>query len=911
MTRLSAALLFSLASTLVLGLPAQAQNGPLARLGLQGFGATDLSYDPAIPEPAEVLGYEVGEWHVRHDQLVRYMEILAEASPRVSLEIQGHTHEQRPQILVAVTSEANQGRLEDIRRRHLQNLRGDGPEPSEEALAAQPAIVWLGYSIHGDEASGSNASLPLAYHLAAAQGREHEKLLEETIVLIDPSLNPDGLGRFAQWANGHRGRQPAGDPSHREHVQAWPGGRGNHYWFDLNRDWLLLQQPESRARMATYQRWRPHLSGDFHEMGSDRTYFFQPGVPLRANPLIPQENQQLTGRIARFHAAALDRAGELYYTEEGFDDFYPGKGSTYPDLTGGVGVLFEQGSSRGHRHETKNGLRTFQQAVANQLRTSLSMIEGARDQRRQLVGYRAAFARQARDLLRKEGTAGWVVSVDGDPARGRALVELLRRHEIRVHELGRTLLLEDQPFEAGTAYWVPAEQDAALLARSLFETRTTFADSTFYDVSAWNLALAFGARWQEIGLKGFDPRIEGALIEEPAAVAGRVPRQFSEQSLATSSAYAYLLSPSAHYLHRGLHRLLEAQIPVRLATRPFEAQVDDGILRPFPAGTPIVLRSRELRASQQPESLLWDVARKDAVDVWAVESGLTLVGLDLGSPSTEPLRLPKPVLVVGEGVNRYDAGEVWHLLDARFGIELPLVEMDRLGPLDLGRYTHLLLADGDYAKLAGKTAESLRQWVRQGGTLVASSRASGWVDQHVLADPGNEEEGAKETPKQQEEAPPGASNPEESPTSAPAEGEPSERGVSYGDFEKDRQAQRITGAIFQANLDLTHPLAFGYGREEIAFLRRSADPLSPARSPYEVVARYTAEPLAAGYASPENLEKLAGTPAVIATRLGRGVVVRFADNLNFRAYWHGTTKLYMNALYFSGAIGDTPPPAEW
>ena len=294
----------------------------------------DVVFDPAIPTPEEVLGYQVGEWHVRHDQLVRYMEVLAQKSDRINFEIIGRTHEQRPLVMLTVTAPNKLTQIEQIRQAHLARLGNNSKKANDE-----PAVVWMGYSVHGNESSGSNASLLTAYYLAAAQGDEINNLLNNTVILLDPSLNPDGLARFANWANSNRGMNLSSDPKTREHTENWPSSRTNHYWFDLNRDWLLLQHPESRARIAKFHQWKPNVLTDFHEMGPNSSYFFQPGIPSRKHPITPIENVTLTKAIANYHAKTLDENNALYFTEESFDDFYYGKGSTYPDVNGGIGIL--------------------------------------------------------------------------------------------------------------------------------------------------------------------------------------------------------------------------------------------------------------------------------------------------------------------------------------------------------------------------------------------------------------------------------------------------------------------------------------------------------------------------------------------------------------------------------------------
>jgi hypothetical protein len=360
------------------------------------------------------------------------------------------------------------------------------------ALAGRPVVVWLGYSDPRQralEGPTPRCSSPTTWR---RRGAEVEELLERTVVLLDPSLNPDGLARFAHWVActaAAAGRRPATAST----VEGWPSARTNHYWFDLNRDWLLLQHPESRARVATLQRWRPNVVADFHEMGTDSTFFFQPGVPSRQNPLTPERNLELTREIARFHADAFDRAGSLYYSEETFDDFYYGKGSTYPDVQGAVGILFEQASSRGIRAAQRPGGAHLRRSVANQLRASFSTLAGAAAKRTTCSPGSATSTARPCGRRRPDPVGGWIVGRPAATRRARhELVAILDAHGIRVHRLARDTSAGGATFAAGEAFVVPAAQRQARLAEALFERRTEFADETFYDVSAWTLPLAFG-----------------------------------------------------------------------------------------------------------------------------------------------------------------------------------------------------------------------------------------------------------------------------------------------------------------------------------------------------------------------------------------------------------------------------------
>ncbi len=850
-----------------------------AEADLSYYLPADVDYDPAIPTPAEVLGFEVGEWHVRHDQLVAYLERLAEGSERVRILETGRTHERRPLLMLTVSSPQNLGRLEEIREEHL---KLSDPAAEMPDLSRTPAVVNLGYSVHGNEASGSNASLLAAYHLAAARGDEIDRLLAETVILIDPSLNPDGLSRFAQWANMHRGQVLVDDPDHREHREGWPNGRTNHYWFDLNRDWLLAQQPETQARLVQFHRWRPNVLIDVHEMGSSSTYFFQPGVPVRKHPLTPERNVALTAEIARYHAEALDRIGSLYYSEETFDDFYYGKGSTYPDLHGAVGILFEQASVRGHLQETPNGVLSFPFAIRNQLRTTLSTLSAALDKRRELLEYQREFFRSALEQAAGDDLAAYVFGDPRDPARNHHLLELLLRHRIEVHALSTTIDAAGQRFEAGRAYLVPLRQRQYRLVRSLFERRVDFPDTTFYDVSAWTLPLAFGLPFAELGARDFRPSLLGERLEETQLPTGAATPE--------TPAYAYVFEWDGYYAPRALYRLLAAEVRARLATRPFSAVTRDG-QRDFGTGTILIPTGIQEVDGQTILDLTRHAARDDAIEVHVLDSGLTPQGIDLGSPSFKALELPEPALVVGEGVDTYAAGEIWHLLDRRHEMPVSLIERDTLAEIDLAKYTHLILVDGKYGDDAD-LGRKIWRWVEGGGVLIAVQRAVPWIDSEVRETPES-----AETPPAPADAP--AADPEATPDRRP-----------YGQHEQDRAAQLISGAIFQVDLDVTHPLAYGYRRATLPVFRNREVFLAPEEDPYVSVAVYSSDPLLAGYVSAENLARLPGTPALTARRRGRGAVVRMADGPGFRAFWYGTDKLLMNAIFFAPVLEDTAKPGR-
>ena len=863
----------------------------------------DLTHDDAIAKPSATLGYEVGEWHVRHDQVVHYAERLAASSDRVVLQDYARSHEQRRLFHLVISSPLNLRHLDDIRRRHLRRLSGDDDDTDDEPLADQPIVVCLGYSVHGNESSGANAALLVAWHLAAAQGKAIDDLLARCVILIDPCLNPDGLSRFAQWANMHKGRRLNADRLHREHREAWPNGRTNHYWFDLNRDWLLLRHPESRGRIDRFHEWRPTVVTDVHEMGTDATYFFQPGVRARHNPLIPRRNYELTGKIAAYHGAALDRIGSLYYTGEQFDDFYFGKGSTYPDAHGSIGILFEQGSSRGHLQESIHGDVSFPFTIRNQLRTSLSTLKAVSEMRTELLAYQRECGKTARFEAAADSAKAWVFGDADDPVRTAEMVELLRRHRIDVHCLGRDLAphatddgtAASSPsatarfdFAVASSFIVPANQPQYRLAKALFERRTTFTDNTFYDVSAWTLPLAFAMPFRELGAAEYDVKLLGEkVVERRPKVSPSSPKTDEPVPDASAVTVGWALDWRRSDAPHVLGAALRAGHTARVATKAFSATTATGVRR-FDAGSVVLSASIEKVADLAALVAEHDDGNGSQL-LHRITSGMATDGIDLGSPSLQPVRHPKVLLAAGKGVSTYEAGEVWHLLDHRFDIDCSVVELDDFDGLDFSRYTVLVMVNGKYGSWDDDTIAALGRWVESGGTVIATKSATEWVQHDLMGQ-------NLTAPKK-----PSTSASTSTQASSAAEKKKSPT-LTYAEQGRHRAEHRIGGAIFDSRIDVTHPLGYGYARRWLPIFRNSTRVLPEPSDPVTAVVRYTTSPLMAGYASDRNVRRVAGTPAVVAEKFGRGTVIRMVDNPNFRAYWLGTTRMFLNAIYFGSAI---------
>jgi len=882
--RLDPRLLRSLALAAVVAAPAHAQLGApdTGAQPLDWYLPEGVAYDAAFPVPADALGWEIGTWHARHDQIVDWFELIAEASPRVSIEVYGTTHEMKPLVLATVTSPANHARLDELRRAHVDAVLS-GAESHDG-----PGVVWMGYGVHGNEPSASNAAMLTGYHLAAATGEEIEAFLDDTVVLIDVCLNPDGHDRFAQWVNSHRGVELVGDPAHREHREAWPGGRTNHYWFDLNRDWLLLTHPESRGRIERFHAWMPQVVTDYHEMGTGSSYFFQPGIPTRTNPITPFENVELTRAIAKYHAAALDELGSLYYTEESFDDFYYGKGSTYPDAHGCIGILFEQASSRGHWQENDFGGVSFPFTIKNQFTTSLSTFAAFDALRDDLSDYQRRFYRSALDEAGQAEVAGYVFGAPEDPARARRMAETLHRHGIEVHAV--TDERANDGYRPGAAWVVPCTQPQYRLVRALFELRTSWDDNTFYDVSSWAFPLSFGVQFEALDAAGL-----ARVRDEEAYAPGPVGGRFEAAARPVAWAFEWHSSQAA----RALQGLLDAGVKARVAKQRFGALTQGGAETRFDRGTIVVPRGiQELALDEVRDALRR--ASELGLEVFAIQSGLTFEGHDLGSNDVRALTAPKPLLLVGDGVSAYEAGEVWHHLDQRVGLGVSMVERDDFDRIDLDDYTHLVLVSGATGGWDDEGTARVRDWVADGGVVVAVKRAAVWAARELMSNADEEADGDANAEGDAEDDADEETDAEDEPASDEAR-------PSYADYGDLRSKERVAGTIFEATLDLTHPLCFGYARETLPVFRNFNSTLPESADPFAVPVRYTDAPLLAGFASEPNVERIAGTPIVRAQRVGSGTVVALVDDPLFRGVWDGTAKLFENALYFARAIDRTGP----
>ena len=815
--------------------------------------------DAAIQSPEQFFGFPIGSRHLRHDQVTAYWKYLAESSDRVTLLPYGETH----LVVAAITSAQHAAELSTIEQQRPQLASGEFSGDLQQQLL----VMYMGYCVHGDEASAVNAAPLVAYHLASSNSAEVLAWLEKSIFLVDPALNPDGVDRFANWANETRGRFASDSSIDREHVQPWPGGRTNYYWFDLNRDLLPAVHPESQGRLALFSKWQPNVVLDFHEMGGSSTYFFQPGIPARNNPFTPEKNLELTRKFAAEHAKSMDAAGELYFTEERFDDFYPGKGSTYPDLHGAVGILFEQGSTRGLKLKNETTDRHFRDTVANQVRTSLSSLRAAHEHRDELLELQSSFYASALEQGKSDTTTAYVLT--GSPSRIEAAARLLNLHSIKAYQPTSNILLAGAQYESANVLVIPTAQAEYQFIRSLMEPLQSFRENIFYDVSTWHLPSAFDL---DMHLHQNDLP-EGWLANLWRDTSDEAAGRMVEAADETLAGFAF--SPVELDAPRLVVALQTVDAKIYVATKPFVCQNER-----WPIGTFLVLKQPNQSRWQQISDVIANSAL--GVSVRPLRSGLTEVGPDLGSNTTLVLPKSAPLLIVGRGTNANEAGALWHFLDHRMEQPATLVDAEDIAAADLKEFTCVILPGGSYSQWGAGQVDSLRSYLRSGGTLIATTSSVNWLRRVELLS-----KGESLTPQ---------------PTIVDESGASSK---AFGDADDDRALESIAGAFFNVQLDPTHPLAYGFPDDQVPVFRDHTNRFPLPANSYQVAATYTG--VIAGYVSQRNRTRLADSAAVWSEPVGRGRVILLADNPVFRGYVRASERFLTNAILL-GPVLDIPSP---
>lgn len=825
------------------------------------FFPQEARFDERIPTPEEYLGYSIGTLHTRHDAIVGYMRELARLSDRAVLDTIGETYEHRQLVVLKVTSPENHANLERIRQEHLKLV---DPTVQNGDLNDHKSVVLLGYNVHGNEPSSSEAALLTAYYYVAGQHAEVLNTLDESVLLIDPAFNPDGRDRHSTWANSFKGDPMVSDPIDAEHNEMWPRGRTNHYWYDLNRDWLPLAHVESQARIDFYHKWYPNVVTDFHEMGTNSTYFFEPTKPFGSeNPVVPRDNYHgLNNLFAEYFHEALDEIGSLYFTKEQYDNSYPGYGSTYPDIHGALGLVFEQASSRGHLQDSRMGKVAFAFTIKNHLTSSMATVRAAVGEKTTLLNHMSNYFATALEEGDKAG-GGWIFGDPSDEGRNKAFLDLLLRHRIETYALSDDLSLGGKTFARGNAFYVPNSQTQYRMVRTMFEQVTNFYDSIFYDASSWTAALTYNMPFSRYTGKS---ELEGKVLS-------RVDLTSGYESVESTN-YAYLIEWDEYYAPKALNYLLEHNLYVNTAFKTFSIETNAGT-KDFGFGTLMIPVARQEVNAQIVHGLVEEATDLAGIRAYSVKSGFSTNGIDLGSGNFRTIRQPKALMLIGGSASSYEAGEIWHLLDSKVGMPITKVMMSNAGRINWNNYNTLVLVSGNYSSLGENTINRIKQWVREGGTLITTRNATAWAIRSKLV---NESF---------------ADRPDHTPNGR----------QDYVTARDVRGSTAIGGSMYMTDVDISHPLAFGYTSRSLPVYRNHSNFVAPSKNPFSTVVQYTANPLLGGYVNKANLEKLGGTASLLVSGIGRGNVIMFVDNPTFRGMWYGTNKLFFNALFLGNLVG--------
>jgi hypothetical protein len=837
--------------------------------------------DERVPRPEAFLGYPLGERFTPWSRIQAYLDALAAASPRVKVWTYGETYEGRPLKLVALGSPESLAHLEALREEHLR-LADPGAlsrAERERLVEKAPLVVWLAYGVHGNESSSSEAAMAVAYVLAAGQG-EIPGLLKNTIVLLDPLVNPDGRERYVHAFEERRGAEPNPRISASEHWEPWPGGRQNHYLVDLNRDWAWASQQETRQRLTAYRAWEPQIYVDFHEMGTEASYFFPPP----AEPVHPQISRRIVSWLDTFgraNAAAFDHQGWVYFKGQSYDLFYPGYGDSYPSLRGAVGMTYEMaGGGRGGLSLTlgDGSPLTLADRVARHFTTSLVTLKTAAAQGRKIL---ADFTETREGPSGPPRTYLW----PADRQEARALAELLTLHGIHVRQLGETVTLkarklahvpgpeEEKRFSAGT-YAVTTAQPLGTLAQVLLDTDSSMGDAflkrqrqrlednlgaEFYDITAWSLPLAYNVEaWVSAGEPG-----------------GQKPAAAPSPGIHGSTALGALVRPQGIAGYRLAAALQKRGLHYRLALTSFSAEGTE-----YPTGTLFVPR----HGNPDFDKLLGGLLVEDDLTAQGIAASYEIKGASLGSRDMAVIRPVRVGLVSGEGVDATSFGFLWSLLDRQVGVRHDRLDLARLADVDLGEIDVLIFPDGDYSRVPDKTREGLDAWIKSGGELVAIGDATTWLADHQMTTVKR-----WEPPKEPKDALQGDPELADSELGAPS-------GLALRPI--------VTpGAALATKMQPNHPLTVGLDAAPAVLVEGSLVLHATGDPRKDVLVAQTERPVIAGFAFPEAEQRLSGSLLVGAERRGKGSVVLFAQNPAFRLFWRATTPIFLNAILYGPSVG--------
>lgn len=867
-------------------------------------------YDPSIPDPDSWLGRPFAERHTTVDEILGYAQVLAQSSERVTLERMGTSVQGDPLLLLVITDPALRPGLaeRDSLLRVVRDPWTYDATDRERALTGLQPAVWFAGSVHGDEASGSEAALLMAYHLAADRSAETREILASTVVLVGPSHNPDGRRRFLQHVRDHGRQRTAPDPSPwaSEHWQVWPGGRTNHFLFDLNRDWAFLTQQETRSHVAAFLRWRPQVFVDLHEMGRESSYFFPPpAAPI--NPNIPAEHLEWFEAFGRANAEAFDQRGFDYYVREDFDLFYPGYGDSWPTLQGAVGMTFEQATTRGRALRQREGrIVGYREAVEHHFVASLTTLRTTAARSRDLLASYARFNETARERAESDGRKEIVLSVATHGAEAARLAEVLARQGITVWKTTEDRRVRLTPYDGeesrnvelpAGSFRVPLEQAAYPLVRSLLDPHTPMDESfleqerqrrdrglhnRFYDVTAWSLVFSYGVEAFTAGRRLDVPSLPLEVGDAP-----QLPLDRSRGSVG-SARVGWAIAYEDNAALEALRSLWAEGVNVECL---LGATVHAG--RNLPRGTLLVKRVAN-RHVEDLDAIVLEVARATHVRLLPMDTAWTESGPSLGSNQALPLRRSRIAMLTGPGVSPQSAGGLNWLLEDRYQLDFTTVLLSTLDRADLSEFDAILVPE--LRDTSALPLDRLASWVENGGVLVLIGESTvAAVDRES-----EESDSAWTTVEHVRDL--AELTDENGQLGEFALGRPSPPDDPGGPLPPERRPLDTPGAIVRLDLDPVHYLTLG--ENTIAYAPVLSDRILTASVEGSTVARIPSDGgRRAGFMWPVMEEALKDKAFLVEETRGKGRVILFAEDPGFRGTWEGLHRLLLNGLLIGPSMG--------
>jgi len=835
----------------------------IRKIVLTAFLFTVLfSVQAQLKSPEEFLGYKIGTRYTPHWKIVNYFNyVAANSTSTVKLEKYGETNEGRQLLVTFISSAENIQRLDAIRLNNLRlaNLAKDKAAPIEENA---PAIVWLSYNVHGNETSSSEAALMTIWALVDPSNNKTKEWLKNTVVVIDPCINPDGRDRYVNWYNSVVGKTANAQRMSREHREPWPGGRSNHYNFDLNRDWAWQTQIESRQRIKLYNEWMPQIHVDYHEQGINNPYYFAPAAQPYHEVITPwQRDFQVT--IGKNHAKYFDANGWLYFTKEVFDLYYPSYGDTYPIYNGAIGMTYEQGGGPGGGSAVINNegdTLTLLDRATHHFTTSLSTIEISSQNATKLVKEYRKFFNDAVTTGAGEYKSYVVRNNAKDKERVDLLLDLLDKNGIQYgvgsgagkgfnYQTGK-----EESFNINNDIIISSLQPKSVMVKVLFEPKGKLVDSATYDITAWALPYAYG--------------LEGYASRERISSSGAYSKTKVSNEETT---YGYILPWNGLKTVKTVGQLLQKGILLRYAEQPFEVNGNK-----FERGAVIVLKT----ANKSFGANLWAEVRKVAdannIKLYPVSTGFVDKGYDFGSDKVHPFKAPKVVLLTGDGVSSLGAGEIWHFFEQQIDYPVTLVNAVDIARANWNDIDVLIMPDGNYRFLSDKaSADAFKDWINKGGRVIALEGAVGVLSRADFGIKMKKDDDKKDDKVNYDVL------------------------KKFEDRDRDFIPNMTPGSIYKVELDNTHPLAYGYPNYYYT-LKMDDNIYDFMKEDGWNVGVIKKDNQVAGFVGTKLKEKLKDGLVLGVQQMGNGSVTYLTDNVMFRNFWENGKLMFCNAVFFVG-----------